>query len=259
MITNKAGYDEFGNPVIWRVNVTWLESYRRAVDMLYQDDSEETAIKHEKAMEELKQQVLGKPFVPSDAMYVGSAFDSLLQKQPFEFQRHIEGSEWIYEYVKTPHGELPINFREDAIREAIKKLPERMTHQVKFLFPTTWDRYVVHLSGIADGMYGVGIIENKTTGRPKSYIDYVHSLQWKAYCMMSNSRKARYNVWQVQYDSTFHVDVVKFDYYEYLYYEELGEEVNRYLRDFMTWCKYNDLLDPLEERTASKPFLLTDY
>jgi hypothetical protein len=125
----------------------------------------------------LEDYILGV-FTPSSAMRRGTAYHLLLENGP-ERYRNEKGEYQILVDTET------FTFTEQAARPAIE-LHELYTggaHEV-------WGRWETKVEGEdiishmrIDLLNGAIINEFKTSSRPKKYLDYLMSWQWKMYCL----------------------------------------------------------------------------
>ena len=111
----------------------------------------------------------------------------------------------------------------------------------------------VYLSGQADGLSGVTIIENKTTGSIKSDLvlfgervgqPYLDSWQWRSYLTMdefSGMARVRYEVFQLDRKD----EITDYRYFDCWRYGNVTDEVDDFVRryvNFLRDCEQNGLL-----------------
>jgi len=148
-----------------KISATQLESYRRLLD-------------GKLSPEQFERQLL-RLDPPNAMMSKGSAFHEMLQsEEPMLF----EGM-----------------FSSDCIAKARANMDYRskvFEYKVRRVYRTQFGD--ISVTGMADQLIGLDVVEIKTKYSPISYDDYASSMQWRVYCELFGAKFVTYKVFEFQ-------------------------------------------------------------
>ena len=146
-----------------KISATQLESYRRLIDGTLSPD-------------QFERQLL-RLDPPNAMMEKGTAFHEMLQTEdPSVF----EGT-----------------FSSDCITEARSKMDYRskvFEYKVRRQYRTKFGD--ISVTGVADQLLGLDVVEIKTKYSPISYDAYADSMQWRVYCELFGAKFVTYKVFE---------------------------------------------------------------
>ena len=146
-----------------KISATQLESYRRLLDGAL-------------SPEQFERQLL-RLDPPNEMMSKGIAFHEMMQTEdPSVF----EGM-----------------FSSDCIADARSKMDYRskvFEYKVRRVYRTKYGD--ISVTGVADQLLGLDVVEIKTKYSPISYDAYADSMQWRVYCELFGARFVHYKVFE---------------------------------------------------------------
>lgn len=146
-----------------KISATQLESYRRLLDGTL-------------SPEQFERQLL-RLDPPNEMMSKGIAFHEMMQTEdPSVF----EGM-----------------FSSDCIAKARSKMDYRskvFEYKVRRVYRTKYGD--ISVTGVADQLLGLDVVEIKTKYSPISYDAYADSMQWRVYCELFGARFVHYKVYE---------------------------------------------------------------
>jgi hypothetical protein len=146
-----------------KISATQLESYRRLIDGTL-------------SPEQFERQLL-RLDPPNAMMEKGTAFHEMLQTDdPMQF----EGI-----------------FTSDCITKARSKMDYRskvFEYKVRRQYRTKYGD--ISVTGVADQLLGLDVVEIKTKYSPISYDSYADSMQWRVYCELFGAKFVTYKVYE---------------------------------------------------------------
>ena len=148
-----------------KISATQLESYRRLLDGSL-------------SPEQFERQLL-RLDPPNLMMEKGTAFHEMLQT---EDPKDFEGM-----------------FSRDCIAKARSKMDYRskvFEYKVRRVYRTKFGD--ISVTGVADQLLGLDVVEIKTKYSPISYDGYADSMQWRVYCELFGAKFVTYKVFEFQ-------------------------------------------------------------
>lgn len=146
-----------------KISATQLESYRRLLDGAL-------------SPEQFERQLL-RLDPPNEMMEKGSAFHEMLQTED-----------------PTPFEGM---FSSDCIAKARSKMDYRskvFEYKVRRQYRTKYGD--ISVTGVADQLLGLDVVEIKTKYSPISYDAYADSMQWRVYCELFGAKFVTYKVFE---------------------------------------------------------------
>lgn len=146
-----------------KISATQLESYRRLMDGLL-------------SVEQFERQLL-RLDPPNLMMEKGTAFHSMMQT----------ADPSVYEGV----------FSKECISKARTKMDYRskiFEYKIRRMYSTQYGN--ISLTGMADQLIGLDVVELKTKYSPISYDAYADSMQWRVYCEIFGAKFVHYKVFE---------------------------------------------------------------
>jgi hypothetical protein len=148
-----------------KISATQLESYRRLLDGAL-------------SPEQFERQLL-RLGPPNEMMEKGSAFHEMLQTED-----------------PTPFEGM---FSNDCIAKARAKMDYRskvFEYKVRRQYRTKYGD--ISVTGVADQLLGLDVVEIKTKYSPITYDAYADSMQWRVYCELFGAKFVTYKVFEFQ-------------------------------------------------------------
>lgn len=191
-----------------KISATQLEAYRRFLS-------------DKITLEQLRTQLL-RLEPPSPLMAIGTAFHELLQADEIT----AEQCEPYFEYSDIKEARGKIDYRCKAFEFKLRK-PMR-----------TNDGEPVMVTGVADQLLPLGVVEYKTRFSPFTLESYVDSMQWRMYCELFDVDNVTYKVWELKRDEATNKCLVK-SYNEFTMYVTPNNKLDlmNYITDFVNLLK----------------------
>lgn len=199
------------------------------------------------SLESLQDYILGV-FTPSAAMRRGTAYHKLLEEGGDPFRMHFKDT---VEYWITVDGEV-FKFSEQAAQPALnlREVFSAGAHEV-------WGKWETRVEGEdiicwmrIDLVSGLDIHEFKTSSRPKKYVDYLESYQWKMYLLgFPDALRVNYHIFTLDTNNT------RCDYsrFEFEPYAGMEVDVLSSMGELVAYLKTRPDLYKALEAKAAKP------
>lgn len=208
-----------------RISTTWLESYRRVLKTEWAKE------------EELIATIKGKPFEPTFAMQLGSAWQKVL-----ELNAGRESN--CYTLMEKQFA-----FTSPDIKRGLGIIPRGAIPKMKTTRHMTFSGSVVELVGVANAVHGLEIHENKARLNAGHASDYEPSLQWRAYLWLFHARSVQYNIFQFGLPEEGCPELRDVQTFRFNYYEDLEADIRRWVSEFVAWLGERGLTKYAERKS----------
>ncbi|HRS66744.1 MAG TPA: hypothetical protein P5519_12755 [Spirochaetia bacterium] len=230
-----------------RISVTTLEKFRRFIDGVSSDDTEESLIESLKGL-----------FKGNDKTDFGGAYHKIIEG---EFENYAGNIFVTYDKTK----QFVFNYAQAAPALSYRRNHPLMVHEVdvRKIFETTYGS--IQVTGRLDGLEGATVRDLKTRFKQMNDADYADSFQWKFYLEMLGLDTFFYDVFEIKgFDALPEkrpfimpeVSIIAHEPIKCERYKTMSEDVQSILNHFMDYIDNRQLSNLLKPAITDEPQLI---